>query len=94
MLPLVIHHHHGIGRGFHHELHALLCALELRHIDDRADIAGERAARIEAGHADVEDRAILAVVPAQAVLHRKFPARIERIVVRLKAQVEVLRMDS
>ena len=62
-------------------------------VDAGADEAGELPVGAGEGLALVEHPAVLAVAPAEAVLHREGPAGIERRGVDLQAAGEVLGMD-
>jgi len=60
-----------------------------RHVDTRADEADETVRTVEAWRALVENPAVLAVLSAQPILHRKRPAQHKRLHIGLHATREV-----
>ena len=72
---------------------AFLCALALSDVRGRADIAEEGTVGSEAGGALIEQPAILAVVPPQAIFECKGAALVEAMGVSLEASLAIARVN-
>jgi hypothetical protein len=71
-----------------------ICPFAIGDINRNSDVTCEGLILIEPRHSNVEDPARLPVVPPKPIFHLEFFLPIKRLRVRVKASLQILRVDT